>query len=392
MQLGANAFQTTLVKVAKELGYHVITVDYLPDNPGHKYSDEYHNVSTIDKNAVLALAEKLSIDGICAYASDVSACTAAYVAEKLGLPTNPFLSVETMVHKDLTREFMERHGFNAPRSKCFTVQGEAREYFQFLNKSVIVKPTDNAGSKGVSRVDDFVYFDAAFNTAMEYSFKKKVIVEEFIVRSGYQIAGDSFLCDGEIVFSGFMDGHFDKDCNPFVPFGESYPSSRDETSLNHAKDEIQRYLSLLDMKTGAINMDFIFDDKGDVYIIELGPRSGGNWISDIIYEASGINIAMKVAQAAVGDKVTFEKKSRAKNIANYIIHSQKDGILDSVCYQDEFRRSLLKSAMFAEKGDEVRKFDNAGMGIGAILFESRSIEEMNYRLDNMGRFLKVVLQ
>lgn len=72
-------------KKAKELGFYTVTCDYLPENPGHKFADEYYNVSTTDKEAVLSLAKNL-IDGIVAYASDPAAPTAAYVAEKWVYP------------------------------------------------------------------------------------------------------------------------------------------------------------------------------------------------------------------------------------------------------------------------------------------------------------------
>ena len=57
--LGGSLYQTYAIKEAKRLGYYVISCDYLPSNPGHKYSDEYHNVSTTDKEAVLKLAKNL---------------------------------------------------------------------------------------------------------------------------------------------------------------------------------------------------------------------------------------------------------------------------------------------------------------------------------------------
>ena len=87
--LGGSHFQVPAIKYAKSAGYYVITADYLPDNPGHKYSDEYYNVSTINDKKVLNLAERLKIDGIISYASDPGAPAAAYVAEKLSLPGNP---------------------------------------------------------------------------------------------------------------------------------------------------------------------------------------------------------------------------------------------------------------------------------------------------------------
>ena len=92
LMLGGNFLQISAIERAKELGYYVITADYLPDNPGHKYSDEYHNVSTTDKEGIYKLAKELKVDGILSYASDVSAPAAAYACEKLGLPTNPYES------------------------------------------------------------------------------------------------------------------------------------------------------------------------------------------------------------------------------------------------------------------------------------------------------------
>ena len=98
--LGASQFQMAPIVYAKEQGYYVITCDYLPDNPGHKFADEYHNVSTTDKEAVLELAKKMHIDGIVAYASDPAASTQAYVGNKLGLPSNPYTSVMILTRKD----------------------------------------------------------------------------------------------------------------------------------------------------------------------------------------------------------------------------------------------------------------------------------------------------
>ena len=110
LMLGGAMQQIPAIKEAKEKGLYVITCDYLPDNPGHKYADEYYNVSTTDKDAVLELAKACNIDGIVAYASDPAAPTAAYVAEKLGLPGNPCESVEILTQKDLFRDFLQKNG------------------------------------------------------------------------------------------------------------------------------------------------------------------------------------------------------------------------------------------------------------------------------------------
>ena len=182
MMLGGNYFQMTATKAAKELGVEVISVDYLPENPAHKYADEYYNVSTLDKEKVLQVAERLKIDGIVSYASDVSAPTAAYVAEKLGLPTNPYESVNIMTRKDKFREFLTQKGFYMPKGAGFKEEEKkkAYEFFLSLEKPVMVKPVDSSGSKGVSKLYDNEEFNAAFELAVSYSSSRNVIVERMV--------------------------------------------------------------------------------------------------------------------------------------------------------------------------------------------------------------------
>ena len=58
LMLGGAMQQIPAIAAAKKMGLYVITCDYLPENPGHQYSDAYYNVSTTDKEAVLEKAAK----------------------------------------------------------------------------------------------------------------------------------------------------------------------------------------------------------------------------------------------------------------------------------------------------------------------------------------------
>ncbi len=390
MMLGGNYFQMTATRAAKELGHYVISVDYLPDNPAHKIADEYHNISTVDKESVLKLAQELQIDGIVSYASDVSAPTAAYVAEKMGLPTNPYESVMLLTHKDLFRPFLVKHGFKSPQSQGFYNFEEALDFFRSLGKPAMVKPSDSNGSKGATRVDDEQCFKEAFEKAMSFSRQKIVIVEEFLIRAGHQIAGDGFIVDGELVFAGFMSEHFDKLCNPLVPIGESYPSYLTDELKAKAKSEINRLMKLLNMKFGAINMDFIIDEKGDVYIIEIGPRNGGNLITDVIREASGIDLAKCTIQAALGFDIDEDfNKPIKKYVSSYVVHSLIDGEYVGTEIQDDIKNDIILFKDLTNPGDKIQMFDNAALGTGAMLIKYDSIEQMIERMDNMEKHIRV---
>ncbi len=86
MLLGGSRYLLPVIEAAHKLGLYVITCDYLPDNMAHKYADEYCNISIIEKDAVLECAVEHQIDGIMSFACDPGVVTAAYVAEKMGLP------------------------------------------------------------------------------------------------------------------------------------------------------------------------------------------------------------------------------------------------------------------------------------------------------------------
>lgn len=224
--LGGSAQQIAAIETAKRLGYYTVLCDYLPDNPGQYHADKFYLVSTTDRNAVLDVAKQEYIDGVLAYASDPAAPTAAYVAQELGLPGNPYESVEILCNKDRFRAFLAENGFCTPKANAYCTVEDAvaalcKGEFHF---PVIVKPVDSSGSKGVGRIDDVSEAEERLTYAMRFSRRKKVIVEEFVEKYGYQVAGDGLSIDGKLVFRCFGNDHFDPDgASPYVPIAASFP-------------------------------------------------------------------------------------------------------------------------------------------------------------------------
>lgn len=392
MLLGGNYFQMTATKAAKELGYYVISVDYLPDNPAHQYADEYHNVSTVDREAVLELARSLDIDGIVSYASDVSAPTAAYVATALGLPTNPLESVEILTNKKRFRDFLRENDFAVPAGECFLEREDALAFFEKMPKPMIVKPTDASGSKGVHKVHTKEEFLYAWEDAKKYSRNNAIFVEQFIEKSGYEIDADSFLVDGEFAYFGVMDQHNDLNCNPYAPVGLSGPSVLPQDRIETAKNELTRLMRLLGMTMGAYNIEYIFDNAGRFYLLEVGPRNGGNLITDTIKCGTGIDLAKYTLMAAVGESCAqLRQKPFETCVSSYIVHAMEDGVYKDLWISDEIKDDILRLDMFVKPGEQVRKFDNASYGIGAAIIRFDNQEQMCYRLDHMEEYIKVRL-
>ena len=282
MLLGGLRYLLPVIATAHRQGYHVITVDYLPNNIAHKYSDEYYNVSIVDKKAVLALAKELDIDGIMSFAVDPGVITAAYVQEQMGLPScGPYESVCILQNKDKFRNFLTRHGFTVPKAKGFSSVEEALSEAYWFPWPVIVKPADSAGSKGVTRVDRLDDLSLALKYAFDHSISKRVIVEEFIEKVGCSSDSDCFSIDGELKFCSFSAQRFDEQSvGPYVPAAYSWPSTMTPKQEETLTSELQRLLKLLKMETTIYNVETRIGKDGKAYIMEVSPRGGGNRLSE----------------------------------------------------------------------------------------------------------------
>lgn len=395
LMLGGSHFQVPSIITAKEMGLYVITCDYLPGNPGHKYADEYYNVSTTDKEAVLNLAKTLNLDGVVCYASDPAAPTAAYVAEKLELPSNPYKSVEILSNKDMFREFLDKHGFKTPKAKGYTSIKDALDDIDGFKLPVIIKPVDSSGSKGVTKLEDVAKLREQIEYALSFSRCKRFIIEEYVEKYGYQIAGDGFSVDGKLVFRAFANEHFDTNSdNPFVPIGESWPYIMPARIHDKIHDEVQRLLSLLNMKTGAYNFDIRIDKDENVYLMEIGPRNGGNLIPQVTKYLTGVDMVKYTIKAALGEDCSDLQMVNPKGYWScYMVHSSKNGILKNVVVDENFmKNNVVEFDMQYKPGDEITAFTGSNGTLGTMILKYGSQDEMIEKMDNMGNWVKVSVE
>lgn len=396
MLLGGLRYLLPVIEAAHKLGYYVITCDYLPDNIAHKYSDEYHNVSIIDKEAVLELAKKLEIDGIMSFAVDPGVVTAAYVQEQMGLPAfGPYESVCILQNKDRFRDFLTQHGFNVPKAKGFSSIEDAMAEKYWYSWPVIVKPTDSAGSKGVTRVDRWEDLQPALKTAFEHSLSKKVIVEEFIEKQGCSSDTDSFSVDGELKFVSFSAQRFDEHApNPYTPSAYSWPSTMTSVQEAELTSEIQRLLKLLGMRTSIYNIETRVGTNGKPYIMEVSPRGGGNRLAEMLRFVTGVDLISNAVRAAVGDEVVgIEQNPYSGHWAEVILHADKDGCFVGLDIEHDFYKKYVRQVdLWVKENDEVSAFRGANDAIGTLVLKFDSEKELLGALSNQYIWLKVQIK
>ena len=394
MILGGSRYALPVIKAAHELGLYVITCDYLPDNIAHKYSDEYCNVSIIDKDAVLEAAKKLEINGIVSFACDPGVVTAAYVAEKMGLPScGSYKSVSILQNKGKFRKFLAEHGFNVPVAKGYTSIKKAVKDIELFNWPVIVKPTDSAGSKGVTRVDDPKELKKGIEYALSFSHCDEFIIEDFITQKGFSSDTDSFSVDGELKFVSFNSQRFDADAeNPYTPAAYSWPSSMSDEHQEELKNEIQRLLHLLNMGTSIYNVETREGTDGKAYIMEVSPRGGGNRLAECLHYATGVDLVKNTVRAAVGLPVEgVEQKPYDGCWAEVILHSDKAGIFESLWIADDIKENVFERDLWIEAGTRVGGFSAANEAIGTLVLRFDTDERLQQIMKNINQYVKVVL-
>lgn len=370
--LGGSSQQITAIKKAKKLGYHTILCDFLEDNPGQLEADKFYLVSTTDKDAILEVAKREQIDGIVAYSSDPAAPTAAYVAEKLGLPGVPYKVAEAFCNKNLFREFLKRNGFNVPGSVEIDVDSDP-SVVEGLSFPIIIKPTDSSGSKGVTVIDDISGFIKARDFAYEFSRNGILIAEEYIIRDHEDvIETEIFILNGAVVSWGIMSSVRDKYTNPLIPAAYSYPVTIADNLFNIVKAEVSRLVEATKVQNGAFNIEMVITKENELYFLDAGPRNGGNMLPEYIGMISNSDLVEATLKAAMGevDKIQGIELDGLSGgyYGLYVIHSNKEGVLSSIEYKGGTSNYLQRQHLFKPIGSDVKPFENSRDAIGLAFF------------------------
>lgn len=392
MLLGGLRYLLPVIEAAHQQGYYVITADYLPDNIAHKYSNEYCYVSIIDKEAVLSEARRLKIDGIMSFACDPGVVAASYVQNQLGLPSfGPFESVEILQNKDKFRAFLTENGFNVPNAKGYSSVKEALSDAECFAYPIIVKPTDSAGSKGVTRVDE----KDGLKEAVEYAFSKSlfghIIIEDFIEKVGCSSDSECFSEDGKLVFVSYNAQRFDdKAINPYTPAAFSWPSTFTKGQEDYLTSELQRLLTLLEMKTCVYNVETRIGLDGKPYIMEVSPRGGGNRLCEMLRYATDVDLITAITRYCVGDNVPrICQQAYNGHWAEVILHSDETGIFVKLEVSRDIKEKIIEQDLWVNCGDWVHSFEGANDTIGTLVLKFDSEREMEEALNNVGEIVKV---
>lgn len=337
--IGGSYLQLPAVLKAKELGYEVHCFAWRDGAVCENYADHFYPISIIEKETILKECQRIEIDGITSIASDVAVLTVNYVASHMGLISNPDKYSETTTNKYLMRQCFSQHNIPSPR---YTIADDINNYniehFQF---PLIVKPTDRSGSRGVEKVLNTFQLPQAILRAQKESFHHTAIIEEFV--AGQEISVEGISYEGQHYILQITD-KVTTGSPYFVELEHHQPSSLPIHIQEKVKNIVLNALDALHIKYGASHSELKITEDGDIKVIEIGARMGGDFIgSDLVKLSTGYDYLEGVIQIAMGEfkipKTTIKKFSGVYFLSQETAHIKK--IIEHSCNYPEIIKSEI---------------------------------------------------
>ena len=345
--LGASYLQEPLIQKAKSLGIETHVFAWAADDVGEKSADFFYPISITEKEAILDECQRIGIDGICSIASDLAVGVVNYVATEMGLIGNSIESSSISTNKHLMKEAFYASDVPTPISR--QVESVNDIDISSLTYPIIVKPVDRSGSRGITELFSSNGLAEAIEQAKSYGFIKKALVEEFATGQEYSVECISWEGSHELLA---ITRKYTTGTPHFIETGHIEPSGLDQAMAERVKDVIFHALDSLKIRYGASHSELKIDDAGNIKIIEIGARGGGDCIcSSLVQLSTGIDFVKGVIDVALGTKPDTQPKYSKAAAIRYILEQSDLDAYESL--RKEHPEYIIESNISNDSWDAV---------------------------------------
>ena len=359
--IGASYLQLPLVLKAQEMGLEVHCFAWAEGAVCKDRADYFYPIDVKNKEQILEVCQRVGVNGITTIAADLPVPTINYVAMRMGLVSNPDEYSLITTNKYLMRNCFKEYGVPSPK---FTLVKENGSFdikgFEF---PLIVKPTDRSGSKGIEKVLDPLQLETAIKRAQEVSFKKEAIIEEFV--TGCEISVESISYQGEHYVLQITD-KVTTGSPYFVELEHHQPSSLPVEVQNRVRMIVLHALDALHIQYGASHSELKITEDGEIKIIEIGARMGGDFIgSDLVFLSTGYDFLKGVIEVALG---SFTKPEITDNHYSgvYFLSKETEGLKTVILNHADYPE-IVKAEI---TDPELRFIECSGDRSGYLIYQS----------------------
>lgn len=358
-----------LIRALHQLDYYIIATGNNPALPGKDFVDEYVPMDYSNKDLILEFAQSRQIDAICPCCNDFGVITAAFVAEKMGLPGHDsYENTLILHHKDKFKEFTKKYAIHSPISASFTSVDEAKEWVRVnAEYPLMIKPVDLTGGKGCSRADNLEEALSAIEIAYNTSRVKHIVVEPYI--EGTQHACCTFLVNQKV--KAICSNNEYSITNPYKVEVDTYPADHFSEIQAFMIEQIEKIASVLKLKDGIFHAQYILRD-GKPYIFEVMRRILGNLYMLPASKLSGIDWEYWEAKVKCGMNIDDFPEAMEQNgfWAYRCVMGTKNGVIKDICIPTDIQAYIYYKYEIWEPGYVVENWPNSQLAFYFMRFNS----------------------
>ena len=387
--IGASILQLPAIKKAKELGYYVGVVDYNPQAIGIKYADDYFEVSTIDIDGVKQVAKQFQPDGIMTLATDMPMRTIAEATTVCGLPG---IDMETAIKATDKGEMMKAFAQHNVEHPWYYVALDYEQFERIKNRILypcIMKPVDNAGSRGVVLVHSLTELETQYAYTVHESRHGGVIIEEYM--EGNEVSVEVMVIDGLPKVLQITD-KITTGAPHFVEMGHTQPSRLKREDILKINDLAERAVLAVGISNGPAHVEIKLTKDGPK-MIELGARMGGDCItSHLVPLSTGIDMIASTIKLACGERIDVNTQFNKGSAIRYL--NADAGIIKSIKNIDKVRRmnGICEVTLLKNIGDKVSAIESSLDRIGYVITQADDAEQAAKICDKAINMIKVEVE
>lgn len=373
LMLGGGFLQNFVILKAKQMGYRVLVLDADPNAIGFRSADDYAVINIVDEEACLKYAQEHKVDGVLTAATDFSVLTMSRIAQEMHLPGINYEAAKRIKNKAAVRKCLyDAHADDTGYSFEINSLEEIPQILSQVKFPIMMKPCDGSGSRGASRVDRAEDFAKACEFAMSGSITHRAVAEPFVKGKEYGV--ESFVDNGEIHILGVMQK--DMTLPPYyAELGHAIPSGLPQATEEKIRTCVHKALVALGVNHGSVNMDLLLSENGDVHIVDVGARMGGNLIgSHIIPVGTGVDYMGNMIRAAVSDATDYTPLHEPKPVATKLLALTPGKVKALPNFEQIAKQYDVTIEHHLHVGDVINEYHTNLDGCGYVVAQSDNVD------------------
>lgn len=380
LMLGAGLEQCIALAEAQRLGYKVVACDGSASAPGLQLADIGIHIDINNSNELSNIGKQYGVSGVFCHAVELPEVV-AQVAENLNLPGIPFKTALQCKDKASRISILNKFGVPTPDFMVITCKNQLLAKIDDIIFPCVIKPTCNAGSRGVSLVKDAHELIPAYQNALLHANKGAVLIESYI--HGPQVSTESLIYGGKITTYAFADRNYNNE-SFFYPFfiedGINFPTQLPPRMIRKVLKTVEEAIRALNIEFGAAKGDILIHN-GVPHVLEMAARTSGGWFSaGSIPIATGINALRPLLQMSMGDTPNLESLVPTKLLCcaqRYWI-PKRNSILKHVSNLNTIKELTgvqMFNAFFPPEGTRLHKCENHSQRCAQVICTAQTLQE-----------------